>query len=93
MHHRASVPVEPPARKPATTPVGGVTTQTITTCSGVGTVLEQLPDHLDLRAGRDHGERLSRSIVTLNDQSAIINVTTSGITVLPWNYSAFVSLP
>ena len=37
--------------------------------------------------------KFSRTLAPLNDQSAIISLTTSGFTVLPWNYDAAVAPP
>lgn len=39
------------------------------------------------------GAVLTRTIAPLYDQSAIINLTVSGFTVLPWNYAASVAPP
>ena len=35
----------------------------------------------------------TRTIAPLADQSAIVNLTVSGVTVLPWNYNAAVAPP
>ena len=37
--------------------------------------------------------KFSRTLAPLNDQSSIISLTTSGFTVLPWNYDAAVAPP
>ena len=37
--------------------------------------------------------KFSRTLAPLNDQSAFISLTTSGFTVLPWNYDAAVAPP
>jgi uncharacterized protein (TIGR03437 family) len=42
---------------------------------------------------RNGSSVFSRTLAPLNDQSAIISLTTSGFTVLPWNYDAAVAPP
>ncbi len=73
--------------------VGAVTTTTVTVCNGVGSSSNSCQTTSSSGPAATSVGGLSRTMVTLNDQSAIINLTTSGITVLPWNFSAQVSLP
>jgi uncharacterized protein (TIGR03437 family) len=73
--------------------VGGVTTSTVTTCNGVGTSSSSCSTQTTTAPANTSVSGFSRTIALLNDQSAIINLTTSGLTVLPWTYSAAVSLP
>jgi uncharacterized protein (TIGR03437 family) len=44
-------------------------------------------------SGANVGMSFLRSLAPLNDRSAIISLTVSGFTVLPWNYSAAVAPP
>lgn len=73
--------------------VGGVTTTTVTTCNGVGSGSSTCTTQTSSGPANTTVSGFSRTIAPLNDQSAIITLTTSGITVLPWNYAAFLSLP
>jgi uncharacterized protein (TIGR03437 family) len=73
--------------------IGGLTTVTTTTCSGVGGSSSKCSTTTTSGPANTTASGLARTIATLNDQSAIISLTTSGITVLPWSYAASVSLP
>jgi uncharacterized protein (TIGR03437 family) len=72
---------------------GGVTTLTITTCTGVGSGTQTCSTQIELGPPNATPTGLARTIGVLNDQSAIISLSTSGITVLPSTYAALVSLP
>ena len=39
------------------------------------------------------GQPFIRTVAPLNDQSAVVTLTTSGVTILPWNYDAAVAPP
>ncbi len=73
--------------------VGGITTSTVTTCSGVGTGNSTCTTQTTTGPAVTSATGLGRTMAVLNDQSAIINLTTSGITVLPSTYAASVALP
>jgi len=73
--------------------IGGITTVTTTTCSGVGSGSSSCQTQTTSGSANTSASGLARTLAVLNDQSAIISLTTSGITVLPSNYAASVSLP
>jgi uncharacterized protein (TIGR03437 family) len=64
-----------------TSTTGGTTNTNCTTSSDTGTVTTTA------------SHAFTRSIAPLPDQTAIINLTTSGFTVLPWTYAAAVAPP
>jgi uncharacterized protein (TIGR03437 family) len=73
--------------------VGGTTTVTTTTCNGVGQGSQTCTTQTTAGPAVTTATGLSRTIAPLYDQSEIVVLTTSGITVLPWSYAASVALP
>jgi uncharacterized protein (TIGR03437 family) len=73
--------------------IGGLTTVTTTTCSGVGGASSKCTTATTTGPANTTASGLARTLAVLNDQSAIISLTTSGITVLPSNYAASVAMP
>lgn len=72
---------------------GGITTITTTVCTGVGTGSSTCSTSTASGPANTTVSGFIRSIAPLPNQSAIINLTTSGFTVLPWSYAASVALP
>ena len=75
--------------------VGSTKTTILTTCSSTNTssTSSQTCTTTTTSASVAGTNVFMRSVVPLPDQSGILNLTTSGVTVLPWNYSASVALP
>lgn len=74
-----------------TTANGGLTTVTTTICTGTGNTTCNTTVVTGPTNSAASG--LARTMAVLNDQSAIISLSTSGITVLPSTYAASVQLP
>ncbi|MBZ5604993.1 MAG: hypothetical protein LAO79_22065, partial [Acidobacteriia bacterium] len=72
---------------------GGVTTITTTVCTGVGSGSSNCSSTASQGPANTSISGFIRSIAPLPNQTAIINLTTSGFTVLPWSYAASVALP
>ena len=56
----------------------------------------QYPSHVHCRsaaAGQRHLRPFTRTLAPLSGQRAIVSLTTSGFTLLPWNYDAAVAPP
>ena len=73
--------------------VGGVTTTTTTICNGVGSGSTTCQTQTVSGPAFTSASGFGRTIAPLNDQSAIVMLTTSGITVVPWTFAASVALP
>jgi len=73
--------------------VGGVTTITTTTCAGIGSGTQSCSTQTSSAPANTTASGLGRTVAVLNDLSAILSLTTSGITVLPWSYSASIAPP
>lgn len=73
--------------------VGGLTTITTTTCSGVGSGSSSCQTQTTSGPANTTVSGFMHTIAVLNDQSAYITLTTSGITVLPSTYAASVATP
>ena len=73
--------------------VGGVTTVTVLACNGVGASTSNCQTTTTSGPANTTVSGLSRTMAPLPDQSAIINLTTSGVTILPWSFAASVALP
>jgi len=74
-----------------TTTTGGIVTTTTKVCTG-GTNSSACTTTTSSAPGAPT-HAWTRSIAPLPDQSALINLTTSGFTVLPWTYASSVAPP
>jgi len=72
---------------------GGITTIVTTVCTGAGTGSSTCSTSTASGPANTTVTGFIRSIAPLPNQSAIINLTTSGFTVLPWTYAASVAPP
>ncbi|GEM_PF-269538 len=73
--------------------VGNITTVTTTVCTGVGSGSSTCSTSTSQGPANTSVSGFIRSLAPLPNQTAIINLTTSGFTVLPWSYAAAVALP
>jgi uncharacterized protein (TIGR03437 family) len=71
----------------------GITTTTTTTCTGVGTQSSTCTTSAASGPANTSVTGWTRSLAPLPNQTAFISLSTSGFTVLPWNYSASVAPP
>lgn len=79
-----------------TTITGAIATTVTTVCttsSGTGSTTTNCTTSTPSTAAVPTSRAWTRSIAPLPNQTAIINLTTSGFTVLPWTYAASVALP
>src|SRR5262249_34556141 len=74
---------------------GSIVTTTVTTCTTTtnGNTPTQTCGTSTTTGSTPRSHSWTRSIAPLPNQTAIINVTTSGFTVLPWSYAASVAPP
>jgi uncharacterized protein (TIGR03437 family) len=75
------------------TTTGNVTSITTTVCTGVGTGTSNCQTTSVSGPVNTTVTGFTRSLAPLPNQTAIINLTTSGFTVLPWTYAAAVAPP
>jgi uncharacterized protein (TIGR03437 family) len=71
----------------------GITTTTTDVCSGAGTGNSTCNTTSTSGSASTTVAGFTRSLVPLPNQSEIISLSTSGITILPWNYAASVAPP
>ena len=71
----------------------GITTTTTTTCTGVGSGNSTCTTSSSSGPANTTVTGWTRSLAPLPNQSEIISLSTSGITVLPWTYAASVAPP
>lgn len=76
-----------------TSTTSGITTQTTTTCNGVGSGSSTCTTSSTSGPASTSVTGWTRSLAPLPDQSEIVSLSTSGITILPWNYAASVAPP
>ncbi len=72
---------------------GGITTTVTTTCTGVATASSTCTSNTTSAPATTGASGFTRSLAPLPNQSAFISLSTSGFTVLPWNYAASVPPP
>jgi len=72
---------------------GGITTTTTDTCTGAGTGNSTCTTTSSSGPANTSVAGFTRSLAPLPNQSEIISLSTSGITVLPWSYAASVAPP